>query len=446
MTEDRGTTRRVLGCLLLGLVLGGVLLPGGPLLAQSTFSVDSASATTGSTVTLEVRLDHLGAGLSGWSLGVCSDPTDLVLDSVTDGPALLTARNGAPPDFHLLTMLPGGFTSGVVVCFVGCALLPAGTDLLLYEPSYTVVGLAPTFAEVAVCPTLGDPPVAVVVLDPIGDPSTPATVPGGVDIPGPLPLRYALSIANGEALYDPDDGIASPEVGVALVEEPDSAGAPNSVTGFTIPVRHDPLYLSGMGAVPGPDLVALGGGTGPETFLVDVTPDGIVVSATIAPGTPWMATIPQEAVTLLYETVPSSLAFNFFGVTTGLAVDASVTTPVTAPLVTATVALPLGLTAAEGSIHLVPRQSFRRGDANDDGTVDIADVLAALNYLFTGGSLSCLAASDANGDAMLDIGDTISLLNYLFTSGAPPAAPFPDCGFDPTTSLGCSFHGACPAD
>ncbi|MDG1456207.1 MAG: dockerin type I repeat-containing protein, partial [Planctomycetota bacterium] len=72
---------------------------------------------------------------------------------------------------------------------------------------------------------------------------------------------------------------------------------------------------------------------------------------------------------------------------------------------------------------------FVRGDANGSGSIDIADAVFLLDYLFAGGvSPSPEASGDANNDAGLDISDAIFLLIFLFDSGASPAAPYPDAG------------------
>jgi hypothetical protein len=73
--------------------------------------------------------------------------------------------------------------------------------------------------------------------------------------------------------------------------------------------------------------------------------------------------------------------------------------------------------------------SFRRGDCNDDGTVDISDGICALNWLFADGSTpGCIAALNTNGDSDVDLSDAVWLLNYLFGGGPAPADPFPGCG------------------
>jgi len=83
---------------------------------------------------------------------------------------------------------------------------------------------------------------------------------------------------------------------------------------------------------------------------------------------------------------------------------------------------------------------FVRGDSNGDGTVNVADPVATLGYLFSGAAaLACPDAGDANDSGALDIADAVYTLAYLFSGGLPPAPPFPGAGADPTgDGLGCS--------
>lgn len=87
---------------------------------------------------------------------------------------------------------------------------------------------------------------------------------------------------------------------------------------------------------------------------------------------------------------------------------------------------------------------FLRGDANDDGSLNIADAVAILQYLFSSGFLNCLQSSDINDDESLDISDAVALLQVLFGSGSTIPAPTGNCGVDPTPgSLTCE-SSICP--
>ena len=92
--------------------------------------------------------------------------------------------------------------------------------------------------------------------------------------------------------------------------------------------------------------------------------------------------------------------------------------------------------------------TFRRGDCNVDGTVDISDALCILNWLFLRSeSPVCVAVTNTNGDAGEDISDAVYLLTHLLLGGPSPVAPFPKCGPGtlPTDESRCEMAPAnCP--
>ena len=88
---------------------------------------------------------------------------------------------------------------------------------------------------------------------------------------------------------------------------------------------------------------------------------------------------------------------------------------------------------------------FLRGDANADGTTDVADAVNSLAVLFMGQPVTCELALDVNDDEQLNIADPVSLLGFLFSGGPAPALPFGACGVDLTPGgLGCESFAACP--
>ena len=81
---------------------------------------------------------------------------------------------------------------------------------------------------------------------------------------------------------------------------------------------------------------------------------------------------------------------------------------------------------------------------NGDSTINVADAITTLAYLFTGGTIPCDNAADSNDDGTLNIADAIALLGYLFSGTTPPPPPFPDCGIDPTVdALECESFDGC---
>lgn len=86
---------------------------------------------------------------------------------------------------------------------------------------------------------------------------------------------------------------------------------------------------------------------------------------------------------------------------------------------------------------------FIRGDANQSGTTDIADVIYLLSFLFIGGDAPpCRDAADSNSDGVLDSADAIYSASHYFSEGPPPMAPYPNCGSIPEgdciSALGCT--------
>jgi len=73
-----------------------------------------------------------------------------------------------------------------------------------------------------------------------------------------------------------------------------------------------------------------------------------------------------------------------------------------------------------------PCMAFTRGDANNSNTVDIADEIYILSFLFQSGSAPVpLDSGDANDDGMIDVADAIYISSYLFSQVEPkPPLPF----------------------
>jgi uncharacterized protein (TIGR02145 family) len=65
------------------------------------------------------------------------------------------------------------------------------------------------------------------------------------------------------------------------------------------------------------------------------------------------------------------------------------------------------------------------GDADGSGSVDIADAVYLVTYIFASGpEPSPLLAGDASGDETLDISDAAYLVGYIFAGGSAPICPY----------------------
>lgn len=150
-------------------------------------------------------------GLQGWSFGVCSDPSVLVLDDVTlEGTKAGALNGGAGPSFLSIDRFAEGLTMAAIVDEADptSTLPPSASDSLLqvqYSPGPDAVpfGRYP----VRYCETLGGPPVAVLYVVG-GFELRPATLQGTVVLPGPLPPFLLRGDVNGDEVVAMSDAVA----------------------------------------------------------------------------------------------------------------------------------------------------------------------------------------------------------------------------------------------
>ena len=77
-------------------------------------------------------------------------------------------------------------------------------------------------------------------------------------------------------------------------------------------------------------------------------------------------------------------------------------------------------------------RQFIRGDVNDDGRMNLSDVVGLLGYLFLGNEISCKDSGDVDDTGILENTDAIYALGFLFLGSVQPPPPFPQRGVDPT--------------
>jgi hypothetical protein len=64
------------------------------------------------------------------------------------------------------------------------------------------------------------------------------------------------------------------------------------------------------------------------------------------------------------------------------------------------------------------------GDANTDGSINVADVVYIINYVFRGGSApNPLPCGDANCDGNVNVADAVYIINFIFKGGPMPNCP-----------------------
>jgi hypothetical protein len=91
---------------------------------------------------------------------------------------------------------------------------------------------------------------------------------------------------------------------------------------------------------------------------------------------------------------------------------------------------------------------FRRGDVNEDGTMDLSDAVFIIERLFVVQEpIVCSDSADATDDGVVDVSDVVKITAYLFLGFEPPPPPFSECGLDPTEDeLGCESFAPCDSD
>jgi hypothetical protein len=83
-------------------------------------------------------------------------------------------------------------------------------------------------------------------------------------------------------------------------------------------------------------------------------------------------------------------------------------------------------------VGITPKPSYKTGDADGSGEVDIDDVVYVISYIFAGGPApDPLPAGDADCSGETDIDDVVYVITYIFSGGPPPGDPnddgVPDC-------------------
>ncbi|MEM7163979.1 MAG: hypothetical protein AAF581_00860 [Planctomycetota bacterium] len=87
----------------------------------------------------------------------------------------------------------------------------------------------------------------------------------------------------------------------------------------------------------------------------------------------------------------------------------------------------------DGVIEMLAPPVFLRGDANNDGVVDISDgVVIALFAASMWTADVCLVALDTNDNSLVDLADAVYALMFLFQAGPVIPVPYPVPGIDPT--------------
>jgi len=420
------------GCGLAG-VLGAAIVPvqsaestpGEPPLAQFVLS----PAVSDEAIT--VSIDHDGADIQGWSLGLCHDPDAARLVEFAGTEELLQIRGGAAPSFYVceLASFPAGSSparsgvvQAVVLSYYETLFLPVrdgGFPVL--EARYDVLAES----SLDICDGLqgkGQPVLSAFTLK--GVTYKPETLESAALVQKP----YA-----GKLRYEVEPAESSEVVTVKLSSEE------VLVEGWSFALCHTADSADVVEVKTSPEVERLVNGEAPEFVRNDVLSADPFVAVTQAV----LLSSSSEPISLgpfpdglpllgIRYAVRSKDAIKFCDQVGSITFDNHV-------MIDGIGYVPrtrLGGSLVTGALGA----RFLRGDANLDGVLNLSDPVFTLMALFLGGGpLPCLDAADANDVARVDISDPIFTLRYLFTGGPAPPAPFPQPGeeLSPATALGC---------
>lgn len=231
--------------------------------------------------------------------------------------------------------------------------------------------------------------------------------------------------------------------------------APQALVGFTYGV----CLGSGLQAVqlaPGAAIATLNGGHPPAFLATNLNPVN-------GPGFTLAVVVDFQSTYMIPPTLGLQLAVADLSITPGAHMVASYCGTLAIPQVAVVTVVAGGHSGTPTTFPVVvlqppppppppppPVYGFVRGDCNGSGAVSVPDVVTLLLILFPPPGLSttvpCEDACDANEDGSLSLADAILCLHALF--GVPPAAlPGPSvCGEEAPAGMGlaCSGPPVCP--
>jgi hypothetical protein len=419
-----------------------------------TLAVGGPSSTSvGSTFDAPVLLTFDGAApISGWSYGVCNDTAFITCDGSSDGSTTTTVNNGGPADFIQGTDFPEGYTKGIVVSLLGAATLAPGAGYEVSVGHYSATAET-AGSDLALCDSLGTPPVAVVVVV-NGSSIAPNQQAQSVEVLGvPDPIFTYQAPSLPMQGYPVGDGIGgltfSADFSIAEADQSPALAFPSDTQGFSMALANDASLITPTGVNATGPLSSLNGGAGPDFFQVGLYADAwsVGVVNNLLGGVFVQYSAGGDAVvTVGYEGVAGAL-LGVEGMTSSPLTWSSAvgTPPVSLVVVVDGSSYPAatsdGSVTFNGSVAI----PFERGDSNRDGIINIADIISNLNQQFHGTPILCSIANDANDDDLVDLADPVYVATWIFLEGAEPPYPFGACDTDPgQTPEDCLESGCAP--
>ncbi|HAK94808.1 MAG TPA: hypothetical protein DCM87_07320 [Planctomycetes bacterium] len=447
----------------LGAVCSAAQIPGPEKFAYWVESNGAANAVVapGGTVQFMAYMKIMPGdwAVQGWSVALCHDGAVVqMIDPFPDNPTArasamvagtnaATVKSGGEPSFNTITVYPNaGVTQGVVIDMMVAVTLPPTDRFSMLKADYRAIGAAGATATLTFCEgALGTPIVEnVVVVE--GNSISPAVRTGGTITIQSEPLIPTIAAIPAAADLRADKAATGDvKVEIGLAEGSKSI----DLQGWSYGLAHDNAKLALVDAQPSATVAALNGGQGPDFYSVNKNPAGgagVAVAAVVGMAPPFNVIALAGGQKVHTETMTYRSAVELLQANGDQPVDTKLTIVSEVlgdPPVAAVISVDEeGIEFAQktdGTIRLMPvpaggvLRKFRRGDANNDSIVNIADGVWILSYAFRGGRVPpCKDAADANDDGKIDQSDAILVIYYQLLNGPAPKAPFPACGTDPS--------------
>ena len=260
----------------------------------------------------------------------------------------------------------------------------------------------------------------------------------------PPPLGFTLNAPSVGAGFDPGTGTGSFSASLTGIESSANTDYPNGVSGYSLALTFDGslLLVTSLDDSMVPT---------PLDFFDGQFGDGWVTAGAVVDFTGSSSidmSDDSHLIAIQFSTNPAGLMGQMTDVTSPLNWQNGLSgggLPVDNLIVVGSNAMAPAFVHGEITLSPGAGGTFTRGDINDDSVINIADAVAALSYLFSGGPATCLDAVDTNDDGNANVADGVFLLSFLFSGGSAPPAPSPGCGADPTTDpLECASYSSCP--
>ncbi len=457
--SDRSMVRQSRSVLALALVMSAGVFVGGltDTHAADVFTIGSGNGIAGgASVTVPIRATHDEA-IQGFSIALSFDP--LPLDLVgTDfvGTAVETILGGAAPAYVEVAIdnVAGTMTAGVIFGFSAVPplnqlpQLPASPILedtlmnLIFDIGASVLpGTLPVVLE----PALGDPEVPTLYSND-GFSQFPTLIDGSVEVNNlvryyfdPMVVVPGGSLSAVVRCDHPEETIGGFQLAITYDSAKLSFQAPSAVEQYWLGTDLDAALMSFQNST----IEVLDVRTQAANPIPGV--GFLSISAQFDFTTPLLgqSLAPGDAHSLIRIDFNIANNIGLVGQTTSINFTDGIVpaNPGGAPLppatnvVITTIGGGIPPILENGPVQIVDDPSFLRGDVNRDGLMNLADAIALLGFLFSGGTApTCGDAADFNDDGSGDISDAIFCLSYLFSNGPAPAHPFPGCGIDSTPS------------